>query len=131
MEIELKYHIGDSDVIDRIFSDEKIVAITDRNSEETIEMQAAYFDTEDRRLSREKRMRLKCIATVVKVSDPNRNWDWMRIREVLELAGMGVKNLSAVPWRFIPELRARFPELQAYREQSRQEGAFLPANPNK
>ncbi len=53
MEIELKYHIGDSDVIDRIFSDEKIVAITDRNSEETIEMQAAYFDTEDRRLSRE------------------------------------------------------------------------------
>ena len=53
MEIELKYHIGDSDVIDRIFSDEKIVAITDCNSEETIEMQAAYFDTEDRRLSRE------------------------------------------------------------------------------
>ena len=92
---------------------------------------SAVHDRSDRRLSREKRMRLKCIATVVKVSDPNRNWDWMRIREVLELAGMGIKNLSAVPWRFIPELRARFPELQEYREQSRQKGAFLPANPNK
>ena len=37
MEIELKYHIGDSDVIDRIFSDEKIVAITDWNRPEAVE----------------------------------------------------------------------------------------------
>ena len=38
---------------------------------------------------------------------------------------MGLKNFSAVPWRFIPELRARFPELKEYRDASMQKGAFL------
>jgi len=85
----------------------------------------AVHDRGDRRLPRAKKMQLKCIATVVKVSNPARNWTWMRIREVLELVGMGVKNLSAIPFRFIPELRARFPELKEYRESSRQKGAFL------
>ena len=86
---------------------------------------SAVHDRAGRRLPREKRMQLKCIATVVKVSDPGRSWAWMRIREVLELAGMGVKNFSSVPWHFIPELRSRFPELKELREQSRQKGAFL------
>jgi hypothetical protein len=70
-------------------------------------------------------MQLKCISTVVKVSDPNRSWRWMRIREVLELVGMGVKNFSTVPWHYIKELRARFPELKEYRDASLQKGAFL------
>ena len=85
----------------------------------------AVHDRGGRRLSREKRMQLKCISTVVKVSDPNRNWRWMRIREVLELAGMGLKNFSGVPWRYIRELRARFPELKELRDASMQKGAFL------
>mgnify|MGYP002627190495 FL=1 len=92
---------------------------------------SAVHDRSDRRLGRGKKMQLKCIATVVKVSDPAQGWHWVRIREVLELVGMGLKNFSAVPWRFIPELRARFPELKAFREQSKQKGAFLPRNPNK
>lgn len=87
---------------------------------------AAVHDRSGRRLSREKKMQLKCIATVVKVSDPNRKWGWMKIREVLELAGMGVKNCSAVPWRFIPEFRERLPELKELRDASMQKGAFLP-----
>ena len=70
-------------------------------------------------------MQLKCIATVVKVSDPNRSWRWMRVREVLELVGMGLKNFSDIPWKFIPELKERFPELEAYREASKRNGAFL------
>ena len=85
----------------------------------------AVHDRGKRRLPREKKMELKCIATVVKVSDPNRSWHRMRIREVLELVGMGVKNFSAVPWHFIPELRARFPELKAFRDASKEKGAFL------
>ena len=85
----------------------------------------AVHDRGGRRLSRERKMQLKCTATVVKVSDPNRNWRWVRVREVLELVGMGLKNFSAIPWRFIPELRSRLPELYALREQSRQEQAFL------
>ena len=86
----------------------------------------AVHDRSDRRLSREKKMQLKCIATVVKVSNPNKGWRTMRIREVLELVGMGLKNFSAVPWHFIPELRSRFPELKAYRDASMERGAFLP-----
>lgn len=87
---------------------------------------SAVHDRAGRRLPREKKMQLKCIATIVKVSDPNRSWDWMRVREVMELVGMGIKNLSAISWRFIPELRARFPELKAYRDASMEKGAFLP-----
>ncbi len=85
----------------------------------------AVHDRGGRRLPREKKMQLKCIATVVKASDPNRSWRWMQIREVLELVGMGIKNCSSVPWRFIPELKARYPELERLREVSKQKGAFL------
>ena len=85
----------------------------------------AVHDRAGRRPDRGKKMQLKCISTVVKVSDPNRSWRWMCIREVLELVGMGVKNFSAVPWRYIKELRSRFPELKELRDASMQKGAFL------
>ncbi len=85
----------------------------------------AVHDRSDRRLSRDKKLQLKCIATVVKTSDPGRDWRWVRIREVLELVGMGIKNFSAVPWKFIPVLKQRFPELEKYREASKRRGAFL------
>ena len=86
----------------------------------------AVHDRAGRRPSREKRMELKCIATVVKASDPNRNWTWMKIREVLELVGMGIKNFSRIPWKYIPVLRGRFPELARLRAESTKKGAFLP-----
>ena len=86
----------------------------------------AVHDRAGRRPSREKRMELKCIATVVKVSDPNRNWTWMKVREVLELVGMGIKNFSKIPWKYIPVLRGRFPELARLRAESTKKGAFLP-----
>ena len=86
---------------------------------------SAVHDRGGRKLPREKKMQLKCIATVVKVSDPNRNWRWVRIREVLELVGMGLKNFSAIPWKFIPELRSRFPELKELRDASMEKRAFL------
>ncbi len=85
----------------------------------------AVHDRSDRRLSRDKKLQLKCIATVVKTSDPGRDWRWVRIREVLELVGMGIKNFSSVPWQFIPVLKQRFPELEEYREASKHKGAFL------
>ena len=53
MEIEFKFHIPGPEVAEKIFQDPEIIAITDQNSEETIELHAIYFDTEDRRLSRE------------------------------------------------------------------------------
>ena len=53
MEIELKYHVNDQAVADAIFESDEIKKITDIDSEETIAMKAVYYDTEDRRLSRD------------------------------------------------------------------------------
>ena len=53
MEIELKYHVDNREVVDSIFESEEIKAITDPNSEESLFMHAVYFDTADRRLARE------------------------------------------------------------------------------
>jgi GT2 family glycosyltransferase len=86
---------------------------------------SAVHDRAGRRPSRQKRLELKCIATVVKISDPSRNWTWMKVREVLELVGMGIKNFSDVPWKYIPVLRGRFPELARLRAESTKKGAFL------
>lgn len=86
---------------------------------------SAVHDRGGRLLPRDRKMQLKCIAAVVKVSDPNRSWRWMRIREVLELVGMGIKNLSAVPWRYLSEFNGRLPELKELRDASMERGAFL------
>lgn len=86
---------------------------------------SAVHDRGGRLLPRDRKMQLKCIAAVVKVSDPNRSWRWMRIREVLELVGMGIKNLSAVPWRYLSEFNGRLPELKEFRDASMERGAFL------
>ncbi len=53
MEIELKYSI-DKFKADKIFADEYIKKIMDDDSEEFIQMEAVYFDTEDRRLNRDR-----------------------------------------------------------------------------
>ena len=50
MEIELKYRMEDVSVMDAIFQDPYIEMIKDKQTEESIEMFAVYFDTEDRRL---------------------------------------------------------------------------------
>jgi GT2 family glycosyltransferase len=86
---------------------------------------SAVHDRGGRKLPHEKKMQLKCISTVVKVSDPNRNWRWMCIREVLELVGMGLKNFSTIPWRYISEFNERLPELKELRDASMERGAFL------
>ena len=53
MEIEFKFKIDSSEIAESIFSDPEIMEITDDNSQEEINLYAIYFDTEDRRLSRE------------------------------------------------------------------------------
>ena len=82
-------------------------------------------DRSDRKTSRGERMRLKCISTAVKLSDPGRSFLIRSLVEPLELIGMAVKNLSLVPIRFIPELTARYKELKTLRKASRKDGAFL------
>ncbi|MGF6375208.1 triphosphatase [Clostridiales Family XIII bacterium PM5-7] len=53
MEIELKYLVDDQSKIHRIFNDEELLKIKDKDSDEETQMDAVYFDTEDRRLHRE------------------------------------------------------------------------------
>lgn len=53
MEIELKYILDSMEDVEKIFSDEFIRSITDENSEEEDDYRAIYYDTSDRRFSRE------------------------------------------------------------------------------
>ena len=53
MEIELKYRMKDEAVMDAIFQDPYIEMIKDKQTEESIDMYAVYFDTEDHRLLKE------------------------------------------------------------------------------
>lgn len=85
----------------------------------------AVHDRACRTESKEQRMRLKCVSTVVKLSDPGRCLAWMMLREPLELIGMSVKNLSLVPLKFLPSFLSRYPELIRHRKESREKGAFL------
>lgn len=85
----------------------------------------AVHDRQNRPDPKERRMRLKCIASVVKVSDPNACLAWRLVRQPLELLGMSVIRWSAIPLKFIPELIKRYKELIALRDQSKRPGAFL------
>lgn len=85
----------------------------------------AVHDRAGRSSTKAQKMNLKTIATVVKVSDPNRRFGCRFIREIFELAGMAVKNFSFKPICFIPELLRRRKELQQNRLISTSETAFL------
>jgi N-acetylglucosaminyl-diphospho-decaprenol L-rhamnosyltransferase len=82
-------------------------------------------DRAKRKMTRPQKMALKCISTVVKISNPSHSFFWRRILEPLELVGMGIKNISLIPFRYIPELTSRYPELRRLRADSKKEGAFL------
>ncbi len=75
--------------------------------------------------ARQRRLRLKCISSVVKLSNPGHSFAARLIVEPLELLGMSVKNLSDVPAKFIPQLLRRSRELRRLRKQSKAQGAFL------
>lgn len=85
----------------------------------------AVHDRSGRKVTKEQKMKLKTIATIVKISDPNHNFHCRFIREIFELAGMSVKNLSVTPLLFIPELFRRRNELKSNREKSITGRAFL------
>ena len=86
---------------------------------------SAVHDRSGRSLPKEGRMRLKCVAPVVKLSNPGGCLPLRLLAGPLELAAMSVKNLSAYPLRRIPALLRRYPELIRLRAASKAEGAFL------
>ena len=86
---------------------------------------SAVHDRASRRPTKEARLRLKTVSSVVRVSNPARNFALSFLLEHFILAGMAVKNLSLAPLRFIPCLWSRKRELSQFRDSSRSIGAFL------
>lgn len=82
-----------------------------------IEAQAVH-DRGDRPFSKEKRMKLKCISTLVRLSDPSSNRLAKMLWSPIELIGMAIKNASSVPLRYIPELLENYPEILKARDKS-------------
>lgn len=86
---------------------------------------SAVHDRAQRPEDKLKRMRLKCIAVEVRLSNPAYDFALRRLLAPLELIGMSIKNLSAVPLRYIPVLRGRLPIIRENRRRSLSESAFL------
>ncbi len=86
---------------------------------------AAVHDRSSRPDPKERRMRLKCIAVTVRLSDPRRSFALRLCLLPFELVGMSLKNFSLAPLRFAPELLSRLPELFRLRCASKERGAFL------
>lgn len=85
----------------------------------------AVHDRAERILSKEARMKLKCTATVAKLSNPCNCLAFRYIAEPCELLCMAVKNASLYPLKFIPALLGRYGELTRLRAESKRRGAFL------
>ena len=86
---------------------------------------SAVHDRAERKLPRDKRMRLKCVGAVVRMSNPANSYLLSLVLRPLELVGMCVKNFSLVPIRVIGDLMGRRKELRLYRKESKKKGAFL------
>lgn len=85
----------------------------------------AIHDRADRKPTEEQKMNLKCVATVVKISNPSHSFFGRHLVEPLELIGMTVKNFSLIPVKYIPTLLKRYRELKTLRTESKSPGAFL------
>lgn len=86
---------------------------------------SAVHDRAQRPEDKSRRMRLKCIAVEVRLSNPAHNFALRRILAPLELAGMSIKNLSAMPLHYIPVLIGRLQAIRENRRKSMSGSAFL------
>ena len=85
----------------------------------------AVHDREMRPSSRESRMRLKCVASVVKLSNPS-NCFWFRcLFQSVELLAISLRYCSWSVFKYIFTLVASYPRLHRIRQASLTSGAFL------
>lgn len=85
----------------------------------------AVHDRAGRRHSKEARMNLKCVSTVVRLSNPGNCLILRKTAEPLVLLGMAVKNGSSIPLKYLPALLRRYPEITRARAMSILPHAFL------
>ena len=85
----------------------------------------AVHDRAARPQTKERKMRLKCVSSAVRLSNPKGSYLLKELLEPLHLLGMAVKNFSAVPLKSIPATVSRYRELGDFRKASQTPGAFL------
>jgi len=85
----------------------------------------AVHDRSCSEISYEKRMKLKCIARIVALSDPSRSLTLMKLWQPVMLLGIALRRFSLTPLKFIPSLIGEYPQIIKNRELSKNKGAFL------
>lgn len=85
----------------------------------------AVHDRESRPYVKSSAMRLKCVASVVKVSNPLNCLPWRLSVQPLELLGISILRRSADVLKFIIPFIRTYPELIRYRRMSKDKRAFL------
>lgn len=85
----------------------------------------AVHDRESRPYVKASAMRLKCVASVVKVSNPLNCLPLRLLMQPLELLGISIFRRSADVLKYIVPFVRSYPELIRYRRRSMERGAFL------
>lgn len=85
----------------------------------------AVHDREMRPFEKSASMRLKCVASVVKVSNPLNCLPLRLLMQPLELLGISIFRRSADVLKYIVPFVRSYPELIRYRRRSMERGAFL------
>lgn len=86
---------------------------------------SAIHDREMRPMTKEASMRLKCVASVVKISNPLNCLIWRLMFQPVELLAIAVRYSSPYVLRQIITLLKKYPVLVRNRRLSRSPGAFL------
>ena len=85
----------------------------------------AVHDRELRSTPKHAAMRLKCVASVVKLSNPSSCLPFRLVMQPLELLAIAVRYMSSDVLKFIPSFVASSPKIVKLRRESLAEGAFL------
>ena len=85
----------------------------------------AVHDREMRPMSKEASMRLKCVASVVKVSNPLEKLWFRMMFQPLELLAISIRYRSGSVFRYIFTLIRSYRNLKAIRSESLDDMAFL------
>ena len=85
----------------------------------------AVHDREMRPSTKESRMRLKCVASVVKLSNPLNSFWFRCLFQPVELLAISIRYRSASVFRYIFKFIGSYGRFKAIRAQSKSVGAFL------
>jgi len=88
MEIEMKYGIGDKETAKRIWEDEYLLSIEEKDSRERVYMKASYFDTDDYILSKKDiafRVRMEGSRIVASLKWKGASMDGLHTREEINV----------------------------------------------